>query len=320
MASSGTATHRVNRSVSKSGCMSPCKSPMKKISECCRASIRIMPLFSTGGIFFFFRHISEKKKNVDAGKMNICKTILVALVLYYLVFHTPHCVSNFAIGKSTKLSSIFRDTRNGDVYAYESNHGNSDGTRYPKLIQQGQIRPKKLDVKVYPFMGIKNVPKHPVYSSFTMVCSHICYYYLPKRRLKIGIFVNKRSTMEKGNFFIFTTYHADPTTMSIEDIQKAQHSAVALAKKSRKKYMTIRDVFACVSCDFIFNSHRMMSNIELNDGTILKEVRKEPFQYRMEDLANVKTPFYPLPFYILFGHDGTNYQIKDMQFTGFGSV
>ena len=84
--------------------------------------------------------------------------------------------------------------------------------------------------------------------------------------------------------------------------------------------MTIRDVFACVSCDFIFNSHRMMSNIELNDGTMLKEVRKEPFQYRMEDLANVKTPFYPLPFYILFGHDGTNYQIKDMQFTGFGSV
>ena len=62
-----------------------------------------------------------------------------------------------------------------------------------------------------------------------------------------------------------------------------------------------------LSCDYLFNSHRMMSKIRLNDGTILEEVKTEPFKYQLENLAYIKTRF---SVGILLTHDGSNYQIK----------
>ena len=63
---------------------------------------------------------------------------------------------------------------------------------------------EEINIKVYPFMSIEKLPKHPVYSSFTMLCAHICFYYLPKRRLKIGIPVNEVtvSAITKHPYFL----------------------------------------------------------------------------------------------------------------------
>ena len=97
--------------------------------------------------------------------------------------------------------------------------------------------------------------------------------------------------------------------MSLEDIQKAQHNAVTLAKNSQKNYMTLSDLLIYISHDFMFNSHRMMSKIKLNNGTILEEVKEEPFRYQLENLAYIDTIF---PLMIIFGHDGSKYVIKDM--------
>ena len=49
--------------------------------------------------------------------------------------------------------------------------------------------------------------------------------------------------------------------------------------------------------------------IKLNDGTILEEVKEEPFRYQLENLAYINTMF---PLMIIFGHDGSKYVIKDM--------
>lgn len=258
------------------------------------------------------------KKILIEVKMKLLKSLLIVLILYYLVFHTPRFISDFVIGKASKLEGTYRDTKTGKVYRYSSNHGEADGTLWPTLIKNGKAKREEINIKVYPFMSIEKLPKHPVYSSFTMVCAHMCYYYLPKRPLRIGIHVNKRTKETenaKGNFLILTSFSIDPS-MNLEDIQKAQHKAVISAKNSPKNYMTLSDLLMYISYfDFMFNSHRMMSKIKLNDGTILEEVREKPFKYQLENLAYINTT---LPLQVVFGHDGSNYNIKDMQVGVFG--
>ena len=58
--------------------------------------------------------------------MKLLKSLLIVLILYYLVFHTPRFISDFVIGKSVVSGHI--SSKTGKVYRYTSDHGKADGT------------------------------------------------------------------------------------------------------------------------------------------------------------------------------------------------
>ena len=67
--------------------------------------------------------------------MKLLKSLLIVLILYYLVFHTPRFITDFLIGKTVKMQNTYRDMKTGKIYLYRSNHGKTDGTLWSKLLK-----------------------------------------------------------------------------------------------------------------------------------------------------------------------------------------
>lgn len=237
--------------------------------------------------------------------------MLAALVLYILVFHTPFFVTNLVIGTATTLRNTFRD-RHGNLLHYEASHRRLDGNLFAEMIRTGKLRPKRIDrATTYPLIAMPNLPRHPTYSSFTMVCAHLLKTYLPKTPHKIGVFVSKRGGRARsgGNLIVLATYETTPD-LTMEEVQRRHHEAVNRAKESSKSYMTIADMAKMLRCTYIFNSHRAMGKIVRQDGTVLRQVNVKPVKYRLRDLRDLRPA---LPMSVVFSHDGDRYTINTLQ-------
>ena len=238
-------------------------------------------------------------------------SLLAALVLYTVVFHTPFFVTNLLIGTTTTLRNTFRD-RHGNLLHYEASHRRMDGNLFAEMIRTGKLQPKRIDrATTYPLIAMPKLPKHPTYSSFTTVCAHLLKTYLPKTPHKIGVFVSKRSKRgaSGGNLIVLATYKTMPD-MTMEEIQRRHHEAVKRAKQSSQSYMTIADMAEMLRCTYIFNSHRALGKIVRDDGTVLRQVNIKPVKYRLSDLRNLRPA---LPMSVVFSHDGDRYTINTLQ-------
>ncbi len=245
--------------------------------------------------------------------MNKYTLILFTVVLLIFFFYTPHGITNAFIGLLIDLEETFQ-TDDGRFLRFRASHQAMDGNLFAETIRTGVLEPVDVGAPQTTYASILLPPteKHEVFSSFTMTCADVVHtYLLTDRPLKIGVFVSTRKKIQDptapGNYLVLATYHVAPG-MSEEEIRRRHHDAVRAAQDGRQEHMTMYDLSRLLTCSYVFNSHRTLSTIRQDDGTVLKKVNAaNHVRYKLTDLAAMR-PWSPMK--ITFSYDTSAYTIN----------
>ncbi len=246
--------------------------------------------------------------------MNKYTLVLFTVVLLIFFFYTPHGVTNAFIGHLIDLEETFQ-TQDGRLLRFRASHQAMDGNLFAETIRTGALEPVDAGAQtMYPSILLPPTEKHEVFSSFTMTCADVVHtYLLADRPLKIGVFVSTRKKLQDpkapGNYLVLATYHVAPG-MTEEEIRGRHHDTVRAAQDGRQTYMTMYDLTRLLSCSYVFNSHRTLSTIQQDDGTVLKKVNVTNLvRYNLSDLAAMR-PWSPMKITFSYDTDTSAYTIN----------
>tara|TARA_B100001057_G_C22684023_1_gene884951 strand:- start:25 stop:633 length:609 start_codon:yes stop_codon:yes gene_type:complete len=153
---------------------------------------------------------------------------------------------------------------------------------------------KKYDLyNDYQIVYSNNVSKQ--YSSFTYATANIIRECLKRnnKTIKIAILISLRDKQKniytEGNFIKFAFYTIKPGT-SYDNILKKHNGAVSSIKRCNNNvdYVNLYDVLRLLNCDFIINSWRDLSNINMNNTLLTRYEENKLSKKSIEDIYLMK--------------------------------
>ena len=211
------------------------------------------------------------------------------ILIYLLLFFTPTTLVNFLFG--IIIVTIRYKDQNNNVYEYSFSHNKYDGMLMSHYIKNNMVMYKKSIDNGYERIYVPISYQGP-YSPFTIAVASIIRKIIDhqNRDLTIGIIVSTRDKMIEqnihGNYITVATYKVNKND-DIETICNKQVNTINKIKENNifPLNISLKDLFSGLSCDYVFNSWKMLSKIKTIDNRELQLIQRK--EITNQDIANL---------------------------------